>query len=259
MRTKLSQFSFDYAEKQVASYPAPNRDDSRLMVIDRKTGKIEHKVFKDLIEYFDEGDIMLYNNTKVFPARLYGRKEKTGAKIEVFLLRELNHDTRLWDVLVDPARKIRVGNKLYFSDDEDNDILIAEVVDNTARYLERHQGNVQLSVSHTVSAYNIYYLDEFFTWCEHMGLPEPWLGRVHNPAHMRPSVWHNTARRAIIDKLSQSQYQDVQVWKEMIANSDDSKLFESFKTYQKQHDQYRGTDFATAFPELAKYLTDKIK
>ena len=131
MRTKLSQFSFDYTENQVASYPAPNRDDARLMVIDRKTGKIEHKIFKDLIDYFDEGDIMLYNNTKVFPARLYGRKEKTGAKIEVFLLRELNHDTRLWDVLVDPARKIRVGNKLYFSDDDDNDVLIAEVVDNT--------------------------------------------------------------------------------------------------------------------------------
>jgi S-adenosylmethionine:tRNA ribosyltransferase-isomerase len=131
MRTKLSQFSFDYTENQVASYPTPNRDDARLMVIDRKTGKIEHKIFKDLIDYFDEGDIMLYNNTKVFPARLYGRKEKTGAKIEVFLLRELNHDTRLWDVLVDPARKIRVGNKLYFSDDDDNDVLIAEVVDNT--------------------------------------------------------------------------------------------------------------------------------
>jgi S-adenosylmethionine:tRNA ribosyltransferase-isomerase len=101
------------------------------MVLHRKTGKIEHKVFKDILEYFDEGDVMIFNNTKVFPARMYGRKEKTGAKIEVFLLRELNNDARLWDVLVDPARKIRVGNKLYFSDENDNDVLVAEVVDNT--------------------------------------------------------------------------------------------------------------------------------
>jgi len=131
MKTRLSHFSFEYAANQVASYPARNRDDARLMVVDRKTGKIEHKIFKEIIDFFDEGDVMLYNNTKVFPARLFGRKEKTGANIEVFLLRELNHASRLWDVLVDPARKIRVGNKLYFSDAEDNDVLVAEVVDNT--------------------------------------------------------------------------------------------------------------------------------
>lgn len=101
------------------------------MVVHKDSGKIEHKVFKDLKDYFDDGDCLIFNNTKVFPARLYGRKEKTGAKIEVFLLRELNHEARLWDVLVDPARKIRVGNKLYFSDDSDNEILVAEVVDNT--------------------------------------------------------------------------------------------------------------------------------
>ncbi len=131
MRTKLSQFGFELPKKLIAQDPAPNRDESRLMVIYRDSGKIEHKVFKDIINYFDEGDAMVFNNTKVFPARLYGKKEKTGAKIEVFLLRELNRDARLWDVLVDPARKIRVGNKLYFSDDHDNDILVAEVVDNT--------------------------------------------------------------------------------------------------------------------------------
>lgn len=131
MRTKLSQFSFDLPEKLIAKYPAKNRDESKLMVVHRDTGKIEHHIFKDIINYFDEGDVMIFNNTKVFPARLYGRKEKTGAKIEVFLLRELNKESRLWDVLVDPARKIRVGNKLYFSDEHDNDILVAEVVDNT--------------------------------------------------------------------------------------------------------------------------------
>lgn len=131
MRTKLSQFSFELPKKLIAQYPAKNRDESRLMVIHRDSGKIEHRIFKEVIEYFGEGDVMIFNNTKVFPARLYGRKEKTGAKIEVFLLRELNHESRLWDVLVDPARKIRVGNKLYFSDDHDNDILVAEVVDNT--------------------------------------------------------------------------------------------------------------------------------
>ena len=109
-------------------YPAQERDDSRLMVVYRDSGKIEHKVFKDIIQYFDEGDTLALNNTKVFPARMYGRKEKTGARIEVFLLRELNKEMRLWDVLVDPARKIRVGNKLYFGD---NDMLVAEVVDNT--------------------------------------------------------------------------------------------------------------------------------
>lgn len=102
-----------------------------MMVVHRESGKIEHKTFRDILGYFDEGDVMIFNNTKVFPARLYGRKEKTGAKIEVFLLRELNADARLWDVLVDPARKIRVGNKLYFSDEQDNDVLVAEVVDNT--------------------------------------------------------------------------------------------------------------------------------
>lgn len=131
MRTKLSQFNYELPEKLVAKYPTDHRDESRLMVLHRETGKIEHKVFKDLIDYFDESDAFIFNNTKVFPARLFGRKEKTGAKIEVFLLRELNHEARLWDVLVDPARKIRVGNKLYFSDENDNDVLIAEVVDNT--------------------------------------------------------------------------------------------------------------------------------
>jgi len=131
MRTKLSQFDFELPEKLIAQYPAQNRDESRLLVLHRETGKIEHKVFKDIINYFEEDDVMILNNTKVFPARLYGRKEKTGAKIEVFLLRELNPEARLWDVLVDPARKIRVGNKLYFSDEHDNDILVAEVVDNT--------------------------------------------------------------------------------------------------------------------------------
>jgi S-adenosylmethionine:tRNA ribosyltransferase-isomerase len=131
MRTKLSQFSFELPKKLVAQYPAENRDQSRLMVVNRDTNKIEHRVFKDILEYFDDGDVMVRNNTRVFPARLYGRKEKTGAKIEVFLLRELNNEARLWDVLVDPARKIRVGNKLYFSDESDNDILVAEVVDNT--------------------------------------------------------------------------------------------------------------------------------
>ena len=131
MRTKLSQFEYTLPEGLIAKYPAPERDASRMMVVHRKTGEIEHKMFRDLIEYFDEGDCMILNNTKVFPARLYGKKEKTGAKIEVFLLRELNSTARLWDVLVDPARKIRVGNKLYFSDEDDNEILVAEVVDNT--------------------------------------------------------------------------------------------------------------------------------
>jgi S-adenosylmethionine:tRNA ribosyltransferase-isomerase len=131
MRTKLSQFNFELPKKLVAQYPLENRDESRLMVIHKETGKIEHRIFKDLLEYFEDGDAIVMNNTRVFPARLYGRKEKTGAKIEVFLLRELNPDAYLWDVLVDPARKIRVGNKLYFSDDNDNEILVAEVVDNT--------------------------------------------------------------------------------------------------------------------------------
>jgi S-adenosylmethionine:tRNA ribosyltransferase-isomerase len=125
---KLSQFKFNMPKDLLAEYPAKNRDESRLMVIHRKTGKFEHKKFKDVINYFGEGDVMVLNNTKVFPARLYGNKEKTGAKIEVFLLRELNRESRLWDVLVDPARKIRIGNKLYFGDD---DALVAEVIDNT--------------------------------------------------------------------------------------------------------------------------------
>jgi len=131
MRTKLSQFNFDLPQDLIAQYPAQYRDESRLMVVHRESGKIEHKVFKDLLEYFDEGDVMIFNNTKVFPARLYGKKEKTDANIEVFLLRELNSESKLWDVLVDPARKIRVGNKLYFCDVEGNEVLIAEVVDNT--------------------------------------------------------------------------------------------------------------------------------
>lgn len=124
---KLSDFKFEIPKKLISLYPPANRDESRLMVVHRDTGKIEHKVFKDIIEYFGEGDVFVTNNTKVFPARLYGNKEKTGAKIEVFLLRELNQDLRLWDVLVDPARKIRVGNKLYFGDSD----LVAEVIDNT--------------------------------------------------------------------------------------------------------------------------------
>src|SRR5574343_340650 len=125
---KLSNFNFNLPEELLAEFPAENRDESRLMVVHRKTGEIEHKMFKDIIDYFDDGDVMVLNNTKVFPARLYGNKEKTGARIEVFLLRELNAEQRLWDVLVDPARKIRIGNKLYFGDD---DSLVAEVIDNT--------------------------------------------------------------------------------------------------------------------------------
>ena len=125
---KLSQFKVNVPDNLIATHPAKNREDARLMVMDRKTGKIEHKHFKDILEYFTEGDTMVVNNTRVFPARLYGNKEKTGAKIEVFLLRELNRESRLWDVLVDPARKIRIGNKLYFGDD---DLLVAEVIDNT--------------------------------------------------------------------------------------------------------------------------------
>ncbi|MFI2742726.1 tRNA preQ1(34) S-adenosylmethionine ribosyltransferase-isomerase QueA [Zhouia sp. PK063] len=125
---KLSHFNFDLPKELLAEYPSEHRDEARLMVINRKEGTIEHKYFKDLIDYFDEGDVMVLNNTKVFPARLYGNKEKTGARIEVFLLRELNAEQRLWDVLVDPARKIRIGNKLYFGDDES---LVAEVIDNT--------------------------------------------------------------------------------------------------------------------------------
>ncbi|MBQ7388020.1 MAG: tRNA preQ1(34) S-adenosylmethionine ribosyltransferase-isomerase QueA [Paludibacteraceae bacterium] len=125
---KLSKFKFKLAENQIALYPTEHRDESRLMVVHKKTGEIEHKIFKEIIDYFDENDVLVFNDTQVFPARLYGNKEKTGAKIEVFLLRELNADLRLWDVLVDPARKIRIGNKLYFGE---NDELVAEVIDNT--------------------------------------------------------------------------------------------------------------------------------
>ncbi len=124
---KLSEFKFDLPTGLVGLYPAENRDESRLMVLHRDSGEIEHKIFKDIVNYFDDGDVMVSNNTMVFPARLYGNKEKTGAKIEVFLLRELNEEMHLWDVLVDPARKIRVGNKLYFGDGD----LVAEVIDNT--------------------------------------------------------------------------------------------------------------------------------
>ena len=125
---KLSQFKFKLPEEKIALYPAKYRDESRLMVIHKPTGKIEHVVFKDILNYFDDQDVFVFNDTKVFPARLYGNKEKTGARIEVFLLRELNEELRLWDVLVDPARKIRIGNKLYFGDD---DSMVAEVIDNT--------------------------------------------------------------------------------------------------------------------------------
>ena len=125
---KLSQYGYEFSADMLAKYPTDNRDDSRLMVINRATGQIEHRLFKDIIEYFDEKDLFLFNDTKVFPARLYGNKEKTNAEIEIFLLRELNSELRLWDVLVDPARKIRIGNKLYFGADE---MMGAEVIDNT--------------------------------------------------------------------------------------------------------------------------------
>ncbi len=127
MAMKLSAFNFEIPEELTAQYPAAPRDESRLMVAHRDTGKIEHRTFKDILEYFDEGDVMVLNDTKVFPARLVGKKEKTGARIEVFLLRELNIKQKLWDVLVEPARKIRVGNKLFFGEND----LVAEVVDNT--------------------------------------------------------------------------------------------------------------------------------
>ncbi len=128
MKYKLSMFKFDLPEARIANKPAENREDAKLMVLHRETGEIEHKKVSDLGDYFDEGDVIATNNTKVFPARLYANKEKTGAQIEVFLLRELNQENRLWDVLVDPARKIRIGNKLFFGE---NDELIAEVIDNT--------------------------------------------------------------------------------------------------------------------------------
>ena len=125
---KLSDFNFEIPESLLAQYPNDNRDESRLLVLDRKNGDIQHLSFKEIINFFEEEDVLVLNNTKVFPARLYGNKEKTGARIEVFLLRELNQEQRLWDVLVDPARKIRIGNKLYFGEDES---LVAEVIDNT--------------------------------------------------------------------------------------------------------------------------------
>ena len=125
---KLSKFKYNLPDELIALHPTKNRDESRLMVLHRNTGEIEHRIFKDVVDYFNNDDVMVFNNTKVFPARLYGNKEKTGAQIEVFLLRELNREQRLWDVLVDPARKIRIGNKLYFGED---DLLVAEVIDNT--------------------------------------------------------------------------------------------------------------------------------
>jgi len=125
---KLSQFKFNLPEELIAQFPVPQRDESRLMVVNRTSGEIEHRIFKNIIDYFEEGDIMVFNDTRVFPARLFGYKEKTGAKIEVFLLRELNAENKLWDVLVEPARKIRIGNKLYFGDGES---MVAEVIDNT--------------------------------------------------------------------------------------------------------------------------------
>ena len=125
---KLSQFKFNLPQELIATYPIKNRDEARLMVLDRRAQTIEHRVFKDLVDYVKDGDVFVINNTKVFPAKLYGEKEKTGAKIEVLLLRELDHESRLWDVLVDPARKIRIGNKLYFGE---GDELVAEVIDNT--------------------------------------------------------------------------------------------------------------------------------
>ena len=125
---KLSKFKFNLPQEQIALHPSQNRDEARMLVVNRKTGEIEHKVFKDILEYYGPNDTFVFNDTKVFPARLYGNKEKTGARIEVFLLRELNPELRLWDVLVDPARKIRIGNKLYFGEDES---MVAEVIDNT--------------------------------------------------------------------------------------------------------------------------------
>ncbi len=125
---KLSKFRYTLPDKLIALHPSENRDESRLMVLNRKSGEIEHRVFKDVMDYFENNDVMVFNDTRVFPARLRGNKEKTGAEIEVFLLRELNREQRLWDVLVDPARKIRIGNKLYFGED---DMLVAEVIDNT--------------------------------------------------------------------------------------------------------------------------------
>ena len=125
---KLSQFKFKLPESLIAQYPTENRDECRLMVLNARTGEISHHIFKEIINYFEDGDVMIFNDTRVFPARLFGNKEKTGARIEVFLLRELNEENKFWDVLVEPARKIRIGNKLYFGED---DSMVAEVIDNT--------------------------------------------------------------------------------------------------------------------------------
>ncbi|MCX6352932.1 MAG: tRNA preQ1(34) S-adenosylmethionine ribosyltransferase-isomerase QueA [Bacteroidetes bacterium] len=153
---KLSEFKFEIPENLIAKTPMLYRDESKMMVIDRATKKIEHKTFKDIVTYFGEGDVFVVNNTKVFPARLYGKKEKTGAKIEVFLLRELNKENRLWDVLVDPARKIRVGNKLFFGDDN-QDLLVAEVIDNTT------------SRGRTIRFVNDYTTEEFYDVLKKIG------------------------------------------------------------------------------------------
>lgn len=128
---KLSEFAYKLPEGAVQQLPPKERDEARLLVLKKETGEIEHRTFKDVLDYFDDKDVMVFNDTKVFPARLYGNKEKTGAMIEVFLLRELNHDQHLWDVLVDPARKIRIGNKLYFSVNGEDSNMVAEVIDNT--------------------------------------------------------------------------------------------------------------------------------
>ncbi|MDE6422997.1 MAG: S-adenosylmethionine:tRNA ribosyltransferase-isomerase, partial [Muribaculaceae bacterium] len=125
---KLSQFKFKLPENLIAQYPSENRDECRLMVVNTRTKEITHHVFKEILNFFDDGDVMIFNDTKVFPARLYGNKEKTGARIEVFLLRELNEENKFWDVLVEPARKIPIGSKLYFRDD---DPLVAAVIDHT--------------------------------------------------------------------------------------------------------------------------------
>jgi MoaA/NifB/PqqE/SkfB family radical SAM enzyme len=133
----------------------------------------------------------------------------------------------------------------------------ADVVENTNQYLEKYNNNIQLSVSHTVSAYNIYYLDEFFAWCEGVGLPKPWLGRVHNPIHMRPTVWPTTTRNHIAERLKSSNYTDVRTWAQLLQSQDDSDKFVKFKTYLLQHDQYRGLKFAEFFPELSGFLNDQ--
>jgi MoaA/NifB/PqqE/SkfB family radical SAM enzyme len=128
------------------------------------------------------------------------------------------------------------------------------LVKNAEKYVSYQTGNIQLSVSHTVSAYNIYYLDEFFQWCDLIGLPRPWLGRVHNPAYMRLAVWSTPAKEFIMDHLSNSTYQDVIIWKDLLANSDDTVMFETFKKYLHQHDEYRGTKFSNTFPELCQFI-----